>query len=913
MSASDKTTQVAANKCCIANLKSCRERFSKDTFMRWISDPQVWGFFVSMAVLLVVSIAFFLPNNFAGDTLSQSDQVQGAANGAEAQAYEEATGEKALWTNSLFGGMPTFQISPSYESNSLFDWLNSVYGLGLPVPSNLLFMMMFGFLIMCYCWRMRWWYALIGSLAWGLSSYFIIIIGAGHIWKFVALAYMPPMIGAIAMAYRGRWFSGAALLGIFAMLQLNANHPQITYYAAFIIVALVIAWFIDAIRTKKYSTWFKASGACLLAGTLAIGANSPSLYNTYEYSKETKRSASELTPLKAETQRTDEMGIPIEAEKPTGGLPKGEIGGWSNTPSETMTLLIPNAKGGASARLVGGKMQSMPLYEAPGIQQSMIDNDPFQLLQQLPQYFGGKMDSGGTNGPFYFGALICALFLLGCFIVKGPEKWALLIVSIFSALLAMGNHFEALTDWMIYNFPMYNKFRAAETTLVIAAMCVPLLAMLGLQKLLSTPNALQRYKNDLIAALGFPLILCFIAWVWPSFFGEPLSFDEQKMFEQAMQTYSDPQAIDALQTTIDNIKEVRLDLVSQDALRSMLILIAGGILVLLTANKMISKVMGLLGIGAIILFDLYTVGKRYVSTESFVTSYADFEDPLAPDDIDNEILKDTGYYRVLDLDRFGSPDRSAHHHMIGGYHAAKLNRYNDLIDRNAITIPGVLDMLNTRYVIYQGKVENYGGDMGPAWLADSLVFVDNADAEMAAITAEEIIEMPVAINNDDSIAGDSIQMQEIAQPTFDPRATTLVDKRYATSLGTEQPSLTQGDSIYMTEYTPNRLKYNVTTANGGVAVFSEIYFPWGWEATIDGNEVPISRVNYILRAIRVPAGKHEIVMSFNPQSIHVTTSIAYASVTLIYLLALMALFFFIMRRENAAAPNVEKDNTDVAQ
>lgn len=872
---------------------SCREKFSGDALLQWLKKPQVWGFFVSMAVMAVVSVAFFVPNNFAGDSLSQSDQVQGAANGAEAQAYEASTGEKALWTNSLFGGMPTFQISPSYPSNTLFTWLGSVYGLGLPAPSNLLFMMMFGFFIMCYCWKMRWWYALIGSMAWGLSSYFIIIIGAGHIWKFVALAYMPPMIGAIALAYRGRYLSGAALLALFAMMELNANHPQITYYAAFIIVALVIAWLVQAIREHKMRRWLTASAVCLVAGALALGANLPSLYNTYEYSKETKRAASELTPLPSTDAKTGEE----KTEKPTGGLPKGEIGGWSNTPSETMTLLIPNAKGGASARLTKGSMEHMTLDKAPGATQQMVDEDYFGLIRGSSQYFGGKMDSGGTNGPFYFGALICALFLLGCFIVKGPEKWALLIVGIFSVLLAMGNHFPALTDWMIYHFPLYNKFRAAETTLVIAAFCAPLLAMMGLQKLLTTPDAFNRYRKDLIASFGFTAILCLVAWLAPSFYGEPIAHVEQEMFDQAFEANANnPEFVEALKSSIANIREVRLDLVSQDGLRSLLILIAGGILTALAANTMITRAMGALGIGAVVVFDLYTVDKRYVSADSFVTDMSTFEDPLAPDALDQEILKDKDYYRVLDVDAFGSPRRSAHHHMVGGYHAAKLNRYNDLIDRQAITTPGVVDMLNTRYIIGGGQVEHNPSAMGPAWLADSLVWVKNADEEMAAITATQTIEIPI----------DSVNVQKSEMPTFDPAETTLVDERFRESLGAEQPSLMPGDTIVMTSYTPNAVSYDVTTAKGGVAVFSEVYFPWGWKATIDGNDAPIARVNYILRAMRVPAGKHKIEMRFDPESIHVTASIAYASVTIIYLVTLLALFFYIIAQEKPK----DDDNDD---
>jgi len=846
----------------------------------WLRREQVWGFMVSMAVMAIVSVLFFAPNNFAGDTLSQQDQVQGAANGAEAQAYEAATGEKALWTNSLFGGMPTFQISPSYPSSDLFSWLNTVYGLGLPAPSNLLFMMMFGFLIMCYCWRLRWWYALIGSLAWGLSSYFIIIIGAGHIWKFVALAYLPPVIGAMALAYRGRYFGGGALLALFTMLELNANHPQITYYGCFIMAALVMAWFVSALRRKQLRGWFAASAVCLVGGVLGVGANLPGLYNTYEYAKETKRAASELTPLPAENADDADAGV-AAADKPTGGLPKSEIGGWSNTPSESMTLLVPNLKGGASARLTGGAMTTLSMAEAPGVTEDMVDNEmAAQLFGMLPQYFGGKMDMGGTNGPFYAGAFICALFVLGCFIIKGPVKWALLVITVLSALLAMGNHFELLTDWMIYHFPLYNKFRAAETTLVMAAFAMPLLGMMALQQLFATPDALKVYRKDLVAALGFTAALCLLAWLWPSFYGKPFSSVELELinsYKAELGAYP-LEVQEQFGAAIDSIEQVRLGMVSADGLRSLLIIIAGSVVMLLAAAGSLRKAWGAMGIGLIVVFDLYNVGKRYVASDSFVAEIADFADPLAPDEIDKAIAADTSYYRVADFDNFMRPERSAHHHMVGGYHAAKLLRVNDMIDRGVLQRKDILDMLNARYFIYQGKVIPNPEAMGAAWLVPEVRYVKNADEEFAALTATDT----VMVMNDTVPAFEEV-------PVFDTRKMAVADERFKDILGTGVTPLSADDTIELTSYTPNTVKYNVNTRDGAVAVMSEIYFPWGWHATVDGEEVPIARVNYILRAIRVPAGKHAVVMTFDPQSMHITSMIANCSITIIYILLIMAL------------------------
>lgn len=858
----------------------------------WFSKPQVWGFFVSMAVMALVSVLFFVPNNFNGDTLQQQDMQQGAANGEEARTYEELTGEKALWTNSLFSGMPTFQISPSYPSNSLFTWLNSVYGLGLPAPSNLLFMMMFGMLIMCYCLRMRWWYALIAAVGWGLSSYFIIIIGAGHIWKFVTLTYVPPTIGALIMAYRGKYLSGAALMSLFAMLQLNANHPQITYYSAFIMGLLALAFLVQDIREKRIKRWLAATGVCLLSGALSLGANAPSLYNTYEYSKETKRAQSELTPLKS----ADAEAEALPAERPTGGLPKSEIGGWSNTPSESFSLLIPNIKGGASIKPEKGSFSGLYIADTDEFKDNPAygDTDEFGISSQLSQYFGGK---GMTNGPFYLGALLCAMFLLGLLIVRGPVKWALLAATILSVCLAMGNHFEALTDFMIYNFPLYNKFRAAETALVIAALCVPLTGALALQKLFGKDGGWERYRIQVYISFGICILVALLGWVAPQIFGDPLRPEEMEalngMRDQVAAQY--PDHLGAFEAAVDNIAAIRLNLVSADALRSLIVLLLGLGAVVLTARRKLAAPAGALAVGMIVLVDLFTVDKRYVSAESFAATEFEFSDPLAADAIDKVISEDKGYYRVMDIPGFGNARRSFHHHMIGGYHAAKLNRYNDLIERrmNYVNRYGympqarvdslieryampedremlrnlaadyrVLDMLNAKYIITGDStvVQQNPYAAGPAWMARELSYVKNADAEMAALA------------------------------TIDPTAVAVADERFRAALGDNVPSVVPGDTVVMTSYSPNTLTYDVTTRNGGVCVFSEVWFPWGWKAAIDGKPADLGRVNYVLRALRVPAGSHKVSMTFDPDSIHNTTTAAYICVTLIYLLLLAALF-----------------------
>lgn len=878
-----------------------QERFTTlpDRIKNAIRKPEVWGFFVSMLVIMAVSLLFFSPDNFEGHSLAQQDMQQGMANGHEGQEYEAQTGEKALWTNSLFSGMPTFQISPEYPSNHLFTWLNSLYGMGLPAPSNLMFMMMFGFLIMLTCLRLRWWYSLIGALAWGLSSYFIIIIGAGHIWKFVALSYVPPTIGGLIMIYRGRRIAGAALLALFMMMELNANHPQITYYFAFLMVFLAIGYLVYAIRHKMTGSWLINSSIALGACVLAIAANLPSLYNTYEYSKETKRAASELTPVKDNDAAASD-------EQPTGGLPKAEIGGWSNLPEESFSLLIPNIKGGASIKPERGGMRHLSLdlndnfdsemaAAAPQIQDESGQIRAFPYYQ-LTEYFGGK---GGTNGPFYVGAIIFALFLLGCFIVKGPVKWVLLIATVFSALLAMGNHFQTLTDFMIYNVPLYNKFRAAETALVIACLCMPLMAMLALQKLFSTPEPFKDRQTvrGLSVALVFPMFICLVAYFVPSVFGNPITAEESQylatlpsQFDAANIPYDKPY----LDSIISNIENIRYGIVSADAGRSFLFLLLGAGAIIYALKYRKQRAWAVLALGLFITIDLWAVDKRYVDSDNFVsgTTLA-YENVFDPTQADLQIMADTSYYRVADLQGFNDYRRSYFHHMIGGYHAAKLNRYNDLLERRLL--PGInntyqaiaqsindsiepsgsdwnlLSMLNTKYIIVPAEKGEFVYEnkqaLGPAWLVDTLKYVANADAEMAALQ------------------------------TLDPSTSAVADQRFKTLLGDQAVAHSEGDYIHLEQYSPNRLAYTTDTKNGGIAVFSEVWFPWGWHATIDGKEAQLGRVNYVLRALRLPAGKHTVVMTFDPQSIHVTSAIAYAGVSLIYLLAALALFMAVISKE----------------
>lgn len=841
-----------------------------------LKRPQVWGFFLSLAVIAVVAIAFFYPDASMGNELRQHDMQQGAAIGHEAQQWmEEHPGaEQPRWTNSLFSGMPTFQISPTYPSNSLFAWISTVFGAGLPSPSNLLFMMMAGMLILLMAMKLRWYYALVGALAWGFSTYFIIIIGAGHIWKFVTLAYIPPTIAGVVMAYRGRWLTGSALAALFAMMQVQSNHVQMTYYFLFVILALVIGYFFQAVRAGRLPRWYKATAALAVAAVLAVCANLPNLYNTYRYSKESMRGAhSELT-----------SDTPADASAKTAGLDRDYITQYSYGRAESFTLLIPNVKGGASAKPVQGQMTALSAIDVPGATDIAdkygLNEQERMFLGYMGQYFG---EPESTNGPVYAGALIFALALLGCVIVRGPVKWALMLTGALSVLLALGRNLQWLTDLFIDYVPMYSRFRTVESILVIVEFALPVLAMLALHKLYATPDGLKKYRKAIYWCFGIPALFCVAGWLFPSLYGPAISDGDVQISQylgyqlQAM-GYPD-EAIRAL--SIDNpaiagaLAEIREGMVSADSLRSLIFILLGFSAVMLPLHRQGKPWMAVTLVGILVVADLYPVNKRYLSHESFCTPEITASDPFPLSENDRAILADTAMnYRVMDIPQFQAAAPSYHHKMIGGYHAAKLTRYQDLIDRHLSNFLSgkpseadwrVLDMLNARYIIGpDGSLAMNPDALGNAWFVDSVRYAAGPDEEMAALSA------------------------------IDPARTAVADKRFASVLGSSAPKAA-GDTIFETTYAPDRLTYHARSARGGVAVFSEVFFPWGWEATVDGKPVETGRVNYLLRALRIPAGEHTVEMTFRPASVSRTVTVARIAVILIYILAAAALVVSLLR------------------
>lgn len=817
-------------------------------------NREVLGYIASIAIMIVLSLAFFYPDSIQGNGLNQYDMMQGTANGEEIRRYREETGIQSRWTNSLFSGMPTFQISPTYTSDSLFKWIDTAMRCGLPAPSGYLFSMMFGFLVMCVCMKIKWYYALIGAIAWGFSSYFIIIIGAGHLWKFFTLTYVPPVIGGLVMTYRGHLLSGSAISALFAMMQIASNHVQMSYYFLFVIIGLVIAYLVKGIKEGKFRKWCYATLCLAGAGVLAVAANSPSLYNTYKYSKETIRGQHSL--LTTDDNRDTRSG-----------LDKDYITTYSYGRSESFTLLIPNIKGGASAKPIDGQLKFLSVLDLPqgqdAVSSGTLNGYETQFLPYTSQYFG---EPESTNGPVYVGAIICALFLLGCFIVKGPLKWTLLVMTILSILLAMGRNAMWLTDFFIDYVPMYKNFRTPESILVIAEFCMPLLGILGLAKFLKAEEPFKEYKSQIWLAFGIPAFFCILGLLFPSIYGEAVT----KSDVVSQYNVESP----ALYQTISSI---RYSLVTADSIRSLIfILISFGILWLMNVG-IFPKWVAVMGVGVLITGDLYSADKRYLNHESFTTKTVSAEEQFPLSDNDKKILSDTSMnFRVLDIPRFQSPAPSYHHKMTGGYHAAKLTRYNDLIDRHLINFQrgniseadiNIINMLNTKYIIGTDNRLIVNPDaLGNAWFVDEINWVMTPDDEMDAL---EII---------------------------NPAVTAAIADEFKDIMKVPSGMAQKGDTIFETSYTPDKLTYHSrTSADNSLVVFSEIYFPWGWKATVDGQEVPIARADYVLRAINVPKGEHKIEMEFRPESVSSTQGIAYASIILIYLLAGGALAYPLVK------------------
>ena len=810
---------------------------------------------IAILAFVLLSFAYFFPADIENRILFQHDTAAGAGAGQEVKEYYEQTGERSRWTNSLFGGMPMYQIAPSYDSTKSLQWVQKAYQLFLPDYVCLTFMLMLGFYILLRVFGIPVWLAGLGGIMWAFSSYFFILISAGHIWKFITLAYVPPTIAGIVLAYRGKLLWGGILTALFVALQITSNHVQMSYYFFFVILFFVGAYFEKAWRTKTLPQFFKASAVLIVAALVGIAANVSNLYHTYAYSKETMRGKSELV------QTGD------AAKQTSSGLDRDYITQWSYGIDETLTLLVPNFKGGASAALSQSETamsKANPMYSS--------------LYGSLTQYFGTQPM---TSGPVYVGAFVLFLFVLGCFIVKGPLKWALIGATFFSIVLSWGKNFMPLTDFFIDYVPLYNKFRAVSSILVIAEFTIPLLAIFALKRLLEEPEILKQEKKPLGISLLLTAGIALLLAVAPGSIGSGyVPAQEAQMLQNAVNQQMIP--ANELSGILANLGEMRAELVSSDALRSFIIIGIGCSLLWLYASGKLRSSLTIAGITILCLADMWGVNKRYLNDAQFVPHSIRTE-TFTKTNTDELILQDTSLdYRVLNFatSTFDDNNTSYWHKSVGGYHPAKLRRYQEMIEHHispemqaaykAIATAGgemdsvdankfrVLNMLNTKYFIFPaGQQRQTVPILNPhaydnAWFVNKVQYVNNANEEIDAL---------------DSII---------------PTETAVVDARFKDVLkGTTESYKDSLSSIRLTSYAPNRLTYETNNAQDGIAVFSEIYYPDGWHVTIDGQPAELARADYILRTMYVPAGQHTIEMRFDPTSLHVTEGIAYGALALL--------------------------------
>lgn len=832
-----------------------------NTFKKILPDVCAVVFF------LLISFVYFYEPISQGLVLHGHDTDASIGMGQEQKLYREAhNGETTRWSNAIFSGMPTFQTAPSYAATQFLGRLSGWYGLGTTGVLSYIFLMLLGFYILLRAFGMKPWQSALGALLWTFSSYFFIIIAAGHIWKVMTLAFIPPTIAGLVLCYRGRLLWGGAATALFTAFQIQANHVQMSYYFLFVMLFIVLAYGIDALRNHRLPAFLKATGVVVVAGLLGVAANLPNLYHTYTYAQHTMRGGSELTPL---------PGGDGAAQSTRDGLDRDYITQWSYGIDETLTLMIPDFKGGGSF----DRMAENPAALA----NDEYQNDAAIMTQQLGGYYPGYVQYWGeqpmTVGPVYAGALVCFLFVLGLFLVRGPLKWGLLAATLVSLLFAWGHNINPVADFLIDHLPMYNKFRTVSSALVIAEFTLPLLAMLCLARLLREPDLLRRRPMAFGISAAATAGVCLLFWLFPSLAGDCIPSVESEGYTYLAQYFPHYRAA---------VTDVRHAILSAAALRSLLFIIVGIALIWAYTRRWIKDWMLCVGLALVCVVDMWQVNRHYLNTDNFTDPVVQNGMYEAKSPADEAILRDTTYYRVLNLTA-GNPfnengNRTAYwHKSIGGYHAAKLQRYQDLIDRrlvgeisavgHSIELPvgndfgrlagdsvcPTLNMLNAKYLIVPAAdgrpiaVLNTGTN-GNGWFVSHLDFVRGADAEMAALDR------------------------------LDTKHAAVADEAFRATL--DGSALSAG-SVQLTAYAPNELHYTVRSDRGGVVVFSEIYYP-GWTATIDGAPAEIGRANYLLRALRVPAGTHQVVFEFRPSSIAVTDSIAFAAIAAILLLFVAA-------------------------
>ena len=841
----------------------------------------------SIIIFLIIGFIYFQPA-LEGKVYKKSDSINAWGAKKEIIDYRNQTGDNALWTNSMFGGMPSYHINVDYQAKDMYTF-KQMMELYTPDPVKFLILYMLGFYILLISLRVNPWLSIAGAIAYAFSTYFVIIIGAGHLWKVNALAFIPPALAGILLVLRGKYLWGGLLATLFLIMELYSNHIQMTYYFVIMVFCIIVFEFYHQYKEKNLTHFFKAIGVLSIASIIALGVNFTNLYNSYDYTKSTIRGESELT-------------LGDKANK-TAGVDRDYGTQWSYGIQETLSLLIPNVKGGG-----GSPQEGMQVLNYINGGQIKSVADYYDLEQVDNHHYWGNQPF--TVGPVYVGAIILFLFILGLFIVGGRLKWGLLTATILAIMLSWGHNFQALTGLFYDYVPLYNKFRAVSSILIIVELCMPLLAILALKKIIENPEVLKRKiaissikLNVLVIPIALTGGLALLFYLIPNIGLDFMSKLEQNYFQQIAQ--ANPNALSLITQTQNDLIDARIDVFRADALRTILFIALALIALYVYFKKYIKTEIFIAVLIVLVAVDLYPINKRFTTNDNFVEkknlslaympTMADYQvlqseiknnpelQKIASDALvkyGKEHKRPSDYekvaaqiwavtyntnYRVFE--KFGSPFQSARtsyfHKSIGGYHGAKLRRIQELYDYHIEKgNTKVLNMLNTRYLITQsekGPQAVFNPDaMGNCWLVSNYSMVDSADEEIMSLNA------------------------------FNPAKQLVVDKRFADQVNGFVGSVDSLARIKMTQYSPNGIQYEYQSANEQLAVFSEMYYQPGWNAYVDGKLSPHFRANFVLRAMRLPAGKHKIEFKFEPKAFYVGEKISLFSMLLFFAMVLGA-------------------------
>ncbi len=804
-----------------------------------------------IGLFIALCFIYFSPA-IQGKVLSQHDVLQAKGMQREIMQFKERDGVAPLWTNSMFGGMPAYQIWAKFPKN-ITTYLLSGFKTIFPSPIDTVLLYLLGAYFLFCVLKARPWLAAAGAIAFAFSSYNFAIIQAGHNNQALAIAFFAPLIASIILCFRGKYLLGASLTALFVALEIRMNHIQMTYY---LMIALLIYVFIElyhAIKNKALPSFLKSVGFLAIAALIGAAVNTSLLWTTYEYGQESIRGKSNLKTEKA---------------VPNSGLDKEYAYAWSQGIGENITFLVPNAYGGSSAGTLNEKSDVAKTL----IQKGVPSDQAVGFAKQMPTYWGEK---SYTAGPFYFGAITCFLFILGLFIVKNRIKWWILGATVLTLLLSFGRHFPLISDIFFNYFPLYNKFRAVESILAVTGLLFPILAVLAVKELTTekqdSKELLNKLKLSFYIVGGILLIIILI----PSLILSFKTSNHQAFVDQLTQAVGDQSFANSIANAL--IQD-RTSLARMDALRSLIFVLIGAGLVWALIQKKIKAELTFTLLAAAILIDMWAVDRRYLNNDNFVEKQNMVYQPRQVDEL---ILRDPSLdYRVFDLTEptWSSATTSYFHKSIGGYHAAKLKRYQEVIEKqfnNSIN-EDVLDMLNTKYVITASedgqsqRIQNRETACGNAWFVTNVLYVKGADQEMAAINS------------------------------FDPRKEAIVSEEFKPLIDEKKLGTTTNATIKLTDYHPDHLTYEYSAPNDVIAVFAEIWYDKGWNAYVDGNKIPYFRANYILRAAQLPGGNHKLEFKFEPASYYTGENISLAA-SILLVIGLAAVAFKGLRKKEEKA------------